>query len=177
MIGQPFAISQKRSQQSGSLVRQYRAPEDPEIQQPVKDAFRQCFDLIYTGREQFGPASLFAVGAGDPITVTVDPLGAGLTLNLTRPGTWIIQCSVALSIVADNGQVFTVSLVCGGVRLGAAATVQSPGDAMFTVAQAWQFSSTNGKEVCRLLIQKDGGAGTSNVVQPNSTMVATWQGA
>lgn len=177
MIGQPFAIAQQRSQPTGSVVRQYRAPEDPDIQQPVKDAFRQCFDLIYTGRQQYGPAALFAVGAGDPITVTPDPLGAGLTLNLTRPGTWIIQCSVALAIVADAGQIFTVSLVCGGVRLGAAATVQSAGDAIFSVSQHWQFVSINGNEVCRLLIQKDAGGGTSNVVQPNSTLVAMWQGA
>lgn len=177
MNPQPFNVKQKRQPQlPGSVARQYRPMTDPSLPQAVQDAFRQMPDQIYNLRQKLGPANISVAGVGNPITVTVLSLGAGLTLKLTRPGTWIIAAAVALSIVGDNGQIFTLSLSVAGGRQGLVGTWQSPGDAQVMMHQQWSFVSQNGDDTCVLLIQKDAGTGTSAVIPINSTLVATYAG-
>ncbi len=177
---QPSDISKARKQVKASatanVVRQYRPITDPSLPQTVQDAFRQMPDQIYSLRQQHGPRNVYAQGSGDPIVVTTDPLGAGLTLKLTRPGIWVITASVALSIIGDSGQVFTLSLTVAGARQGLAAEWNSPGDTAVTMHQQWQFESKTGNETVVLQIQKDGGAGTSSVNPINSTLTAVYAG-
>lgn len=176
-MAQPFQRAQRRGTAvPGSVIRQYRPVADPSLPQAVQDAFRQMPDQIYSLRQQHGPAVVQVQGNGNPITVTTDPLGAGLTLKLTRPGNWVIQAAIALTIAGDPSQIFTASLTCGGGRLGTVANWNSATDGQVMVHQSWNFTSRTGTELVVLLIQKDGGAGTSAVIPGNSTLVATWQG-
>jgi hypothetical protein len=133
-------------------------------------------EQIYNLRQKFGPVVIHVNGTGNPIKVTVNPLGAGLTLRLTRPGNWVIAAAIALTIAGDPSQLFTASLTCGGGRLGTVATWNSASDGQVMMHQSWSFTSRSGDETVVLLIQKDGGAGTSAVIPANSTLVATWQG-
>ena len=174
---QPSDVRTKRGTvKPGSVVRQYRPITDPSLPQTVQDAFRQLPDQVYSLRQQFGPKNIYVQGQGNPIVVTTDPLGAGLTLRLTRPGVWVITASVALNIIADPSQLFTLSLSVGGDRQGLTAQWNSPVDTSVMLHQQWQFVSQNGNESVVLLIQKDGGAGTSAINPNTSALTAVYAG-
>lgn len=176
-MAQPFDVRTRRGTlKPGSVVRQYRPITDPSLPQTVQDAFRQLPDQIYSLRQQFGPNGIYVQGQGDPITVTTKPLGAGVTLKLTRPGIWIITASVALAIIGDPGQIFTLSLVVGGDRQGLTGQWNSPGDTAVMMHQQWQITSITGKETIVALIVKDGGGGTSAIDPSNSTLSAVYAG-
>lgn len=165
-----------RASSAGGVIRQYRPVNDPSLPQTVQDAFRQMPDQIYSLRQQFGPKNVYVQGQGNPITITTSPLGAGLTMRLTRPGVWVITASVALSIVSDNGQLFTLSLVVDGARQGLTGQWNSPANTNVMMHQAWQYISKSGSESVVVLIEKDGGSGTSAVNQNISTLTALYAG-
>ena len=159
---------------------QYRPVLGPEVHKDVKDAFRKITDLMYEHRDSLGPASLIAdvVGVPDPVKVPADPNppgGFGITLRLTRPGSWIVQGSAALTVAGDGGQVFSLILMMGSTAQARQGKLQPTGDSMAMLQQSWQVAASGG-ETLRLMIQKDGGSGTSSVDPLHSTMTATWQG-
>ncbi|HKT90093.1 MAG TPA: hypothetical protein VJQ59_16730 [Candidatus Sulfotelmatobacter sp.] len=150
-----------------------------EFQREVQQAFRQTFDLINAGQNSLGPASLFQNGSGDKVTIpatTTDPgSGFGLALTLSRPGTWIITAAISVAIQLDSSSTFSLSLIVGSTKQAQAGKLQSGVDGVYTIHQVWQIT-TSGGDLCRLLIAKDAGSGTSYVDVSNSTMSATWQG-
>lgn len=170
------ARKQAAAATSGNVVRQYRPLTDPSLPQTVQDAFRQMPDQIYSLRQQFGPTNVYAQGNGNPVTVTTTPLGCGLTLKLTRPGNWIINAAVALTIAGDPTQTFTLLLSVGTKQQGLAAQWNSATDGQVMMHQQWQYVSQDGNETVVLLIQKDGGGGTSAVSPLSSTLTAVYAG-
>ena len=158
--------------------RQYRPKPTGNLEQD--QANRQILDHIHDLRNNYGPVNLFAKGSGTSVTVpdgsTKPATGIGVQVTLTRPGNWLLTAAVALSIVSDNGQIFTLTLAVGStVQSSHTAQTSSAADAMVMFHQTWQVTS-KGNENCRLLIVKDGGGGTSYVNPSNSTLSALWQG-
>ncbi len=158
--------------------RQYRPPPTGN---PVTDvALRQILDHVHDLRNNYGPTNLFAKGSGDPVTVpdgSAKPAsGINVQVVLNRPGNWLLTAAVALTITGDNGQIFTLTLAMGStVQSSHNAQTSSGANAIIMLHQTWQVTSKGGENV-RLLIVKDGGAGTSSVNPLNSTLSALWQG-
>ena len=157
-----------------NLKRQFRPVPTGDAQTDMN--WRRAFDLTYDNRENFGPATLFSRGTLDSVTIAANQdNGFGVTIKLSRPGTWIVQCSVNLSIVADPSQLFTVSLYVDGTRQPYFADCSSGTDGTYILVQNWNIFA-NGGELCVLYVRKDGGGGTSAVLPKNCTMIALWQG-
>jgi hypothetical protein len=178
-MAQPSDIAKQLKQQKalpGVVDRQYRPATDPMLPQSVKEAFRQIPDQIYNLRQNFGPTNIAVTGTAPPVQVTDAPLSCALTLKLNRPGIWSIAAAVALAVVGDSGSIFTFSLSVAGGRQGLVSTAQLPGNGQIMVHQNWSYTSRNGNETCVLLVQKNTGSGTSNVVPTQSTLVATYAG-
>lgn len=144
----------------------------------VQQAFRQTFDLVNTQMNSLSPTSLFTKGSGKtvPVPATNPGSGFGVAVTLSRPGSWVLTAAVALNLVGDANQPFTLSMVVGSVTEAQTAVVQQSADGKVMMHQSWQVS-TPGGELCRLLIRKKAGSGTSNVDPANSTLTATWQGS
>jgi len=160
------------------IDRQFRPKPTGNAEQDT--ANRQIIDHLYDIRSNYGPASVFGKGAGTSVTVpdgsTKPASGIGVQVTLTRPGNWLLTAAVALNIISDNGQIFTLTLAVGStVQSSHTAQTSSAADAMVMFHQTWQVTAKGG-ENCRLLIVKDGGAGTSYVNPSNSTLSALWQG-
>ena len=157
--------------------RQYRPKPTGNAEQDV--ANRQIIDHIHDIRNNYGPTSIFAKGSGAAVNVPAAPIpatGISTQVTLTRPGQWLLTAAVALSIVSDNAQIFTLTLAVGGtVQSSHVAQWSQSADGQVMLHQTWIVTSS-GKENCRLLIVKDGGAGTSSVNPLNSTLSALWQG-
>lgn len=163
-----------------SVDRNYRPK--PTGNQETDVALRQILDHVYDIRNNYGPSSVF--GKGGPtaalVRVTAAPVPAtaiGVSVVLDRPGNWLLTAAVALHIIGDNGQVFTLTISTGAI-LPQPQTAQwkQGADGQVMLHQTWQIPSVKGGMTCRLLIQKDGGAGTSSVDPRNSTLSALWQG-
>lgn len=161
-----------------------KVPEDTKpFVQYTNRVFRQVFDLIQALRDAFGPTVLFASGSqtGAAITVPVQATqtklgtGLGLQVSLTRPGTWIVSAAVNLVIAGDT-DFFTLSLTVGASAVPYVAQYKTGANQTIMLCQNWQVTSETGDELLTLWIKKTSGAGTSNVVQANSTMSASWQG-
>lgn len=161
-------------------VRQYRPISTGN---PVIDmAHRQVFDQVDSLRNNYGPASLFAVGTGDPVAVpatTGDGNGFSTSVTLTRQGTWVVTAAVALTVTADNAVQFRLALQVNNVTVTSHFGYWvSAGDGTVMLHQSWQVPAQNGNEVCSLVIRKDSTAvGTSSVDPTSSTLTATWQGS
>jgi len=165
-----------------AIDRNYRPPPTGN---PITDvALRQILDHVYDLRNSYGPTSVFGQSAPTAALVTVPSKaagkpasGIGVSVTLDRPGNWLLTAAVALHILGDNGQVFTLSLSTGSV-LPQPQTAQwkQGADGQVILHQTWQIPTVKGSLVCRLLIIKDGGAGTSSVDPRNSTLSALWQG-
>lgn len=165
-----------------AIDRNYRPP--PTGNHVTDVALRQILDHVYDLRNNYGPANVFGKGGPTAVLVTVPSKAAskpataiGVSVTLSRPGTWLLTAAVALHIVGDNGQIFTLSLSTGAV-LPQPQTAQwkQGADGQVMLHQTWQIPTVNGGLNCRLLIIKDGGAGTSSVDPRNSTLSGLWQG-
>lgn len=156
-------------------VYQFRPQPTGNLHQDI--ANRQIVDLIHNIRNSYGPAVLYGVAPKNTLTVVVPvtPTGFSVSVSLTRPGVWVLSASVALNIVGDPSQIFTLALRANQTVQALVAQVNMATDSQVTIHQAWQITAQGG-ENCSLLISKDGGAGTSNVNPLNSTLTATWQG-
>jgi hypothetical protein len=170
------ATRQAAATAAGGVVRQYRPQTDTSLPQVVQDAFRQMPDQIYNLRQEFGPRNIYVQGSGDPVTVTTDVLGIGLSFKLNRTGKWVINAAVALTIAADPSQVFTLFLAVGGKQQGLTAQWNSATDGQIMMHQQWMFNSQTGDDTVSLLISKDGGSGTSAVNPLSSTLTAVYAG-
>lgn len=170
------AIRQAKSSASGNVIRQFRPITDPSLPQTVQDAFRQIPDQIYSLRQQHGPTNVYSQGTGKPVKVTTIPLGVGLSFKLTRPGNWIVNAAIALTIAGDPSQIFTIFLIVGGNQQELSAQWNSATDGQVMMHQQWQFVSKTGDETVVLLISKNGGAGTSSVDPKTSTLTAVYAG-
>jgi hypothetical protein len=156
-------------------INQFRPQPTGNLQQDI--ANRQAFDLIHQTRDQFTPLVLSAGGrAGSPVPVATMDTGVGLSITLTRPGVWVIGCAVCLTIAADPSQVFTASLYVGRTKQPTQGKITSATDGTYMMHQYWSVSSASGKDLCRILVAKSGGTGTSSVDPLHSTMMAFWQG-
>ena len=163
-------------------VRDYRPIPTGNHVQDV--ANRQFQDLIQSLRHNYGPLNVFGKGGPTAPVVTVPskaagkpPSGIGVSVQLTRSGTWVLKAAVSLTITGDPSQVFTLSLVTGGVTQQAqTAQVSQATDGMVMMHQQWEVPTVKGGLQCALYIIKDGGAGTSSVDPRNSTLSGLWQG-
>lgn len=152
-----------------------------QLHDTINQAFRQAFDNINNQANSNSPTSLFAKGSGKtvpvPVSTTKVGSGFGVSLTLSRPGKWIITAAVALNIVSDSNEPFTLSLSVGSVTEPQTAVVQQSGNGSLMMHQSWQITSSSGTDLCTLYIRKKAGSGTSNVDPANSTLTATWQGS
>lgn len=152
-----------------------------QLHDTINQAFRQAFDNINNQANSNSPTSLFAKGSGKtvpvPVSTTKAGSGFGLAVTLNRPGTWVVTASVVVNIKSDPSSNFKLSLNVGNVLQPNTGKLSSATDGTYTMHQSWSITSSNGKELCSLLIVKDAGGGTSNVDVQNSTLTATWQGS
>lgn len=160
-------------------VRQYRPISTGNT--VVDAAHRQMFDQVDSLRNNYGPASLFAVGTGAPVVVpatTGDGNGFSVSTALTRQGTWVITAAVALTIASDPSVQFRMALQVNNVTVTSHYCYwTSATDGTVMLHQSWQVASKRGNEVCSLVIRKTSTAtGTSSVDPTSSTITATWQG-
>lgn len=160
------------------IDRQYRPKPTGNAEQDV--ANRQIIDHIHDLRNNYGPVNLFSRGISAAVSVpdgsTKPATGIGVQVTLTRPGNWLLTAAVALTIVGDPSQIFTLTLAVGTtVQTSHNAQCSSATDGQLMLHQTWQVVA-KGSENCRLLIVKDGGGGTSSVNGLNSTLSALWQG-
>jgi hypothetical protein len=162
------------------IERNYRPPPTGNLVTDV--ALRQILDHIYDLRNSYGPTNVFGKGAPNALPVTVpdgstQPASAiGVSVTLDRPGNWLLTAAVALTIAGDPAQVFTLSLASGPTAQAIVAQWNSATDGQVMLHQTWQIPTVKGGLNCRLLIIKDGGAGTSSVDPINSTLTGMWMG-
>jgi hypothetical protein len=163
-----------------AIDRNYRPP--PTGNHVTDVALRQILDHVYDLRNNYGPSNVFGQGPpnANPVTVPAKPKpasGINVSVALDRPGNWLLTAAVTLHIIGDPGQIFTLTLSTGSV-LPQPQTAQwnSATDGQVILHQTWQIPSVKGSLNCRLLIMKDGGAGTSFVDPVNSTLSGLWQG-
>jgi|SRR5579872_435232 len=148
----------------------------------METALRQTIDNVQGQRAAFGPLNLFSAGMGDPLKVPVGATdsnygsGLGLFVTLQRAGNWLLTAAVTLNIVGDSGELFTLTLQNGQITQPLKALAQSASNGTFSMHQTWQIASKTGDDLCRLLIKKAGGSGTSNVDVQHSSLTALWQG-
>jgi len=180
----PVTAPLKRLRALTQPANQYRPNLSSEIDAQTQVAFRQTFDLIQAQRDAFSPIFLSALGdqTGPVIKVLVGTganLGTSLNLNLglTRPGTWLVMAQICLKIIGDTGIDFTLSLKIGNAPQPYGAVINKAANETMMITQLWQARSITGTENATLFIRKASGGGTSQVIQPQSTMFATWQGA
>ncbi len=108
--------------------------------------------------------------------VTKPASAIGVSVVLDRPGNWLLTAAVALTIVGDPAQIFTLTLAAGPTPQAVTAQWNSATDGQVMLHQTWQIPTVKGGLNCRLLIVKDGGAGTSSVDPINSTLSGLWMG-
>lgn len=176
-----ITLAQKRqaqnNAQTGSQARvYYPLLDDESIPLPVRQALRQYGDHLNDIRTNYSPSTQYVRGSGDPVTVTTDPNGFGLSFPFNRQGVWILTAAVCLNLAGDASQNFTLSLYVGTIQQPYFALANQAADGTVMLHQSWQVNSITGEEVCTLKIQKAGGGGTSNVDPSNSTLTGTWQG-
>lgn len=152
----------------------------------LQRVLRRIVDLIFELRDQFTPLGLFTQGDpnGDPILVPASTgtsdLGTpiGLQVQFTRPGLWLLGCSVALHSISDTGEQFSLFLSVASSPQSLIGIAVPAGNGITSLAQGWQVVSLTGQETAALTIKKAAAAaGTSTVLPASSTMWATWQGA
>lgn len=152
----------------------------------VHRVLRRIVDLIFELRDQFTPLGLFTQGDpnGDPILVPASTgtsdLGTpiGLQVQFTRPGLWILGCSVALHSISDTGEQFSLFLSVASSPQSLIGIATPAADGTTSLVQGWRVVSLTGQETAVLTIKKDAAAaGTSTVLPASSTLWATWQGA
>ena len=152
----------------------------------LQRVLRRIVDLIFELRDQFTPLGLFTQGDpnGDPILVPASTgtsdLGTpiGLQVQFTRPGLWLLGCSVALHSISDTGEQFSLFLSVASSPQSLIGIAVPAGDGTTSLTQGWQVVSLTGQETAALTIKKAAAAaGTSTVLPASSTMWATWQGA
>lgn len=152
----------------------------------LQRVLRRIVDLIFELRDQFTPLGLFTQGDpnGDPILVPASTgtsdLGTpiGLQVQFTRPGLWLLGCSVALHSISDTGEQFSLFLSVASSPQSLIGIAVPAGDGTTSLAQGWQVVSLTGQETAALTIKKAAAAaGTSTVLPASSTLWATWQGA
>ncbi len=180
----PVTAPLKRLRATAQPSNQYRPNLPVSIPTDVQVAFRQTFDLIQAQRDAFSPIFLATFGnpTGLPIKVTIGTaanLGTSINLNLglTRPGTWLIMAQVCLKIIGDTGIDFTLSLKVGNSPQPYGGIINKASNETLMLTQLWQARSLTGTENVTLFLRKASGGGTSQVLQPQSTLFATWQGA
>jgi hypothetical protein len=181
----PNTFLNKGRTASPQPLNQYRPNFGPEVPRSVQEFARQTLDLAQGQREAYGPGSLFdrgnptGVAIPVPAAASATDLGTslGLSITLNRPGNWAISASVALQVIGDHGQVFTLSLAIALSPQGNPGILSPAADQITPMAQHWQVQSLAGGDILRLYIVKDGGGGTSQVLPANTTFSATWQGA
>lgn len=160
-----------------ATINQWRPTWRPgEVSETVALAFRKLFDYIYTQSQNSAPQAVFVRGTSSVIVATTTG-GVGLKpIVLTRPGTWLVSTSLALTIANDPSQIFTCNLYVNDQKQPYGARINSATDGIQMMTQTWQVPVT-GTATCTLQIIKDGGAGTSYIDGTNSTFSATWQGS
>lgn len=180
----PITAPLKRLKALTQPGNQFRPNLGNETSSEIQVAFRQVFDLIQAIRDAYSPIFNAAFGdqTGPVIKVLVavgSNLGTSINLNvpLSRPGTWLVTAQVCLKIIGDAGNDFTLSLSIGNAPQPYGAVVNPAANQTLMLTQAWQARSLTGTENATLFIRKAAGGGTSQVIQAQSTLFATWQGA
>jgi len=141
----------------------------------VKEAFRRLLDFIYELRDQLGPLTIWARGADISQTIDVAPVAVnGCSVTLPRTGNWLVTGCFTI-LVADSAQLFTGSLRRTGDIPQQYANLEAASGTTATVCQQWLIAAQR-NETVSLVIQKEGGGGTSEVLGTQSTISATWAG-
>lgn len=167
---------------SNQPPRQFRPVFTDAVPRELQEAFRQTIDNVQAQRTAYSPMSIYSAGMGAALKVPVGASasdygsGLGLTVTLSRIGNWLITAAVCLNIVGDANQLFTLTLQVGPNPQGTKALAQAAATTTQMMHQTWQITSPTGIDLCRLLIKKAGGAGTSNVDVQHTSLTATWQG-
>lgn len=108
----------------------------------------------------------WAIGTSDTDTVTLD---------LDRPGNWLLFGLAAITVEGDEGNEFRVRLKQGATQIGETAEFTPISDfEAFSVLAVGEYSSASGSETVKVTVAKAAGSGSS--YSSPTTLVAIWQG-
>lgn len=149
----------------------------------LKEFVRRVMDFSYQQRDTLSPAVVSGTGRETVLVGSTPNTIEGMVLTLNRPGTWVVQAMVEVSIATviragcgGNSVTFDLGLTVDGVAQATTAVLKilaAPMDQ--TMVGLWRIRA-NQDSVISATIVKEGSGGVAYAFGQNSSLVATWQG-